>query len=360
MERESEKEAAETELNREDEKVNRFVPLHKEAADCIRAEEELSIERKKFQILEEHAPFGTVLIDKDGNFKYINCKFQELFGYSASEIPNGREWFKLAYPDPAYRREAIGAWMQDAEDSTCGERGPRIFRVSCKDGGEKVIRFISVKLDGQESLLTCEDITASNRTEQDLLIAHQQLEDIIEFLPDATFVIDKEKKVIAWNRAIEELTGVDKKDIIGKRDYAYSLPFYGKPRPILIDLVYTYDEETRAQYRYLERKGDTLYAETCADCLPGRGEVVLWAKASPLLDNEGKITGAIESIRDITDRKRFEEALGDANEKLAALIRASPLAILTFDPEGKVQSWNASAERIFGWKEEEVLGTLRR
>ena len=60
---------------------------------------------------------------------------------------------------------------------------------------------------------------------------------IIDFLPDATFAIDKDGYVIAWNRAIEIMTGVHREDMIGEGDYAYSLPFYGKRRPILIDLV---------------------------------------------------------------------------------------------------------------------------
>jgi len=71
----------------------------------------------------------------------------------------------------------------------------------------------------------------------------ERLFDIIEFLPDATFVIDADKKVVAWNKAIEEMTGVSKEEMIGKGDYAYAEPFYGKKRPILIDLIFDKNEE---------------------------------------------------------------------------------------------------------------------
>lgn len=53
-------------------------------------------------------------------------------------------------------------------------------------------------------------------------------EEIINFLPDATFVIDLDGKVIAWNRAMEDVTGVTASDILGKGDYDYALPFYGE------------------------------------------------------------------------------------------------------------------------------------
>ena len=61
--------------------------------------------------------------------------------------------------------------------------------------------------------------------------------EIIDFLPDATFVIDDNGVVVAWNRAIEKMTGVPAAEIVGQGNFAYAIPFYGKKRPILIDLV---------------------------------------------------------------------------------------------------------------------------
>jgi len=328
---------------------------HTDPANAGPESEKQSSDGDMFRKLAENAPVAMSLIDREGNIKYINPKFEELFGYRLHDIPEGRIWFRKAFPDAAYRHEAIRSWIEDSGHFVVGEIGPRSYNVACKDGTNKAISFIMVKLKDGERIITCEDITERRRAVRDLRLAHQQLWDIIEFLPDATFVIDKDKRVIAWNRAIEEMTGVLKQDIIGKGDYAYGIPFYGKARPILIDLVSDKDEEIEALYNYFIRKGDTIYAECNIVHLPG-GRIFIWAKATPLLDNDGNIVGAIESIRDITDRKRSEEAVEEANLKLQALIRASPLAILTFDPAGRVLSWNDAAERIFGWKEEEVLG----
>jgi PAS domain S-box-containing protein len=60
--------------------------------------------------------------------------------------------------------------------------------------------------------------------------------------------------------------------------------------------------------------------------------------------------------RDISERKQGEEALQEAHQTLQALIQAAPLAVFVMNPEGKIQMWNPAAERMFGWKEEEVLG----
>lgn len=137
----------------------------------------------------------------------------------------------------------------------------------------------------------------------------KRLQDIIEFLPDATFVIDQHKRIIAWNRAIEEMTGVPKETMVGRGNYAYAVPFYSKPRLTLIDLVEGGNLETEIEYEHVERKGATLFAESYAPALYGGKGAYLWITASSLRDSEGNLTGAITTIRDITDRRLAEEQL---------------------------------------------------
>ena len=160
------------------------------------------------------------------------------------------------------------------------------------------------------------DITKYRRAEEALRGSEQRLADIIDFLPDATFAIDQKGRVLAWNKAIEEMTGVVKADIIGKGNFDYSIPFYGKPRPILIDLIFMDRREIEAKYYFVLRKGDQLIAETFIPVLNGKEGVFLWGIASPLYDQSGDIVGAIESIRDITRYKQFEDDLRKTNLQL--------------------------------------------
>jgi len=144
----------------------------------------------------------------------------------------------------------------------------------------------------------------------------ERLFDIIEFLPDATFVIDADKKVVAWNKAIEEMTGVSKEAIIGKGDYAYAEPFYGKKRPILIDLIFDKNEEIEQRYDYVHRDGNVLFTEVFLPILNNNKGIYVWAKATPIYDKSGKFVGAIETIRDITERKLSGEKLEKLNAEL--------------------------------------------
>lgn len=65
-----------------------------------------------------------------------------------------------------------------------------------------------------------------------------------------------------------------------------------------------------------------------------------------------------ELSREVSERRRAEETLRQTNHTLETLIQASPLAIIMFDPQGRVQVWNAAAERMFGWTETEMRGQL--
>lgn len=175
-------------------------------------------------------------------------------------------------------------------------------------------------------------IRALRRERKALLKKERLLSDIIEFLPDPTWVIDIEGRVIAWNRAMEQITNIDKKGIIGKGDYEYAVPFYGKPRPMLIDLVLKRNEAIEKEYLDLVAKDGLLFVGESFHPSMGDGGLYLFGTASELNDSQGRAVGAIETIRDITDAKRTEKVresiiaeLQDALNKVRTLSGLLPI-----------------------------------
>jgi len=149
---------------------------------------------------------------------------------------------------------------------------------------------------------------------------HERREaEILNFLPDATFAIDTNGIVIAWNRAMEQMTGVAASGILGEGNYEYALPFYHERRPILIDLVLNENPAATARYPNLRRDGRVLLAEIFIPYLKNGEGALLWFTASPLYDDRNMVIGAIESIRDITDKKKVQEELLAKNQKLMTL-----------------------------------------
>jgi len=121
------------------------------------------------------------------------------------------------------------------------------------------------------------------------------LMNIIESLPDATLAINLNHEVMVWNKKMEMMTGVLKSEIIGQGQFAYSVPFYGKVRPLLIDLVLKNSYQLNNNNdTNIKRKGDTLFCEEFASAIfKGKG-AFLSVKASPLYNAKGEIIGAIE------------------------------------------------------------------
>ncbi|MHB8058393.1 MAG: GAF domain-containing protein [Desulfuromonadaceae bacterium] len=167
------------------------------------------------------------------------------------------------------------------------------------------------------------EITERKRSEEErhqlnisLQESHRLLADIYDFLPDATFVVDLEKKVIAWNRAVVEMSGITKEEMLGQGDHAYTIPFYGERRDVLLDLIDTDDDELAAKYQGVTRRGDRLYAESfCPALYNGKGAHI-WAIVAPLYGADGNRIGTIESIRDITAIKEAEANLARSNQEL--------------------------------------------
>jgi len=145
---------------------------------------------------------------------------------------------------------------------------------------------------------------------------HRKLADIIEFLPDATFVLDRDGRVLAWNHAIEVMTGIPKQRMIGKGDYACGLPFYGVARPVLADLVLTGDPLDSGKYDGLTSHGDVVNVIGFTPALYGGRGAWLAATVSPLKDSSGEVVGAIESLRDITAVRDAEAEIKVLNEQL--------------------------------------------
>ncbi len=247
--------------------------------------------------------------DAEYRLLYCNTAYCELTGYTEKEM------YKIStltgITPVEWREKMIEVFGKLRRTGRPQRYEKEIVR---KDGARVPVEsFVHHVCDQDGSVLYyysfVTDITRRKRAEKKLHAANQKLLSIIEFLPDATFVIDQDGKVIAWNRAIEEMTGVRKGDMLGKGGYAYAVPFYGEPRPLLIDLVLCEDRNAKLKYEYTKREDETIYGEVFIPSMQGREGVYLWGKASPLYDYEGNLIGAIESIRDTTGRKQTEERL---------------------------------------------------
>ncbi len=321
------------------------------------AEEALRHSEEKYRNIFEHAVEGIFQSTPEGYFLSANPAFARIAGYESpqellaavTDIPN------RLYVDPEDRkrfRELIetNGFAEQYEAQFYRKDGSRVwFSINAR-----VVRDPEGKVLYYEG--TGSDITERKQAEEALRAAHRQVLDIIEFLPDATLVIDNQRKVIAWNKAMERMTGVRKEDMLGKGDYAYAVPVCGERRPLVIDLIFRNDEDITKYLESVRKEGDSFFAEVhTPPGSPGAGSY-LSVKASPLFDGDGNIIGAIESIRDLTELKRAEKELRESEERYRTAIESSNDGIAILKNQKHLYV-NRKYLQIFGFNSaKEVLG----
>ncbi len=262
----------------------------------------------------ENAGIALIIFNQDNTIILANVEFEKLTGYAGEEVKGKKKLSDFVDRKDLERiKEYLHLHLLNPQ-SVSRTSG---FRLVGRNGQIKEIVTTVVPIPGTtQTLMTLLDITDCKRMEAALRESERRLADIIDFFPDATLVINKEGKVIAWNRAMEDMTGIKKEDMLGKGNHEYALPFYGERRNILVDLVLYPDKQSEKNYTAIQRIGDILLGDSYAQNL--FGNMHLSGTASVLRDDNGEIIAAIECIRDNTERKRLEERLNRA-EKMEAL-----------------------------------------
>lgn len=157
----------------------------------------------------------------------------------------------------------------------------------------------------------------------------------IHSLSDATFAITNYGQVIAWNHAMEEITGVTSGEMIGKNNYEYAIPIYGTRRPLLIDLIDETRERILQFYPDYYRAGNSLFAETTIST-QNKSKITVQIMTYHLYNVNGDIIGTVESVRDITEIHETKIKLIESEIKFRNLVNYSQDSIFIIGFDGTI------------------------
>ena len=327
-------------------------PIPKKKKDPVPASTVAS--KKPYRMIFEHTVFPTIIIEKDSTISLTNRAFQEMSGYRRQEIEGKKKWTDfIALEDidkcTRYLNKEIKKNRPGAE--------PDSFKfVDKKKRNPVVVLTTGVIPKTEKSILSFMEINDGEQVKDSFGCINQQMSGVIYNIPDATFAIDRHGGVIAWNRAIEELTGILAADIQGKGNYEYALPFFQTRRPMIVDLIFTSDAEIEEQgYSRIQWTGNSLSAETPVTDLQGRS-LIIKEIASPIFDKSGELAGAIESINDITLRRQQEVALQDSESQCRSILENTASGIAIIEEDETLSFINPEFEKIIGYVREEVEG----
>ncbi len=292
--------------------------FHDMAESLKVSRKELEQSDRRFKTVADFAYDWECWVSQDGKFIYSSPSSERITGYTPAEIiADPQLVYKMAKPEyvEKVRWHCFTECKEDAPDYTME------YPIVKKSGEEVWLEHNCRPVyDGQGKYAgrrsSNRDITDRKRTEAALLLERQYLIDVIDSLPDATFIIDTDQRIVIWNRAAEVMTNVKREDLLGKGDYAYAVPFYGERRPILIDLLNISKKEQESFYTHVKRIDDRIYAETFIQNLNDGDGAYVWGAAAPLYDRSGLRIGAIEVIKDITELKKSEKVNIQLQEQL--------------------------------------------
>jgi len=157
-------------------------------------------------------------------------------------------------------------------------------------------------------------------------------------ITDITTIHDEEFRIVRANKAFLEKFNVDKKQLSTRKCYQI---FHGTDKPWHNCPLAKCKESLKPECEEVDD--------------PNMGGIFL-ISTYPLLDEKGVFHGAIQQVRDITERKKTEEVIRKAKEFSENLIETAQDAIVCIDEDGRVEVWNNSAEKIFGYSRNEIMG----
>jgi PAS domain S-box-containing protein len=166
---------------------------------------------------------------------------------------------------------------------------------------------------------------------------------LIENLEDfAIFMLDAEGYIVSWNKGAERIYGYPVAEILGKHFSIFYLPEETCQEAPNLRLLTTKDLGRQEQEGWRLKKGGIRF----------------WAKIvlTPLWASDGTLQGFAKLTRDITEHLETERTLKATNTMLRTIIETAPVGIAILDTAGKVKLWNHTAEKMFGWKQAEILG----
>lgn len=255
-----------------------------------------------------------------GCFEYISSAAEKITGYSLRRIMrNDPPLRNVVHPKHWDRVMSHWRGVIKGKGSTVSEQE---FKILDARGGTRWLREKSLLVRDEldkpmalEGITT--DITERKLLEQELKRSRQMVANTLQGLPTAVMVVDRDHKVVHWNRAMERLTGFSAGEMVGtSRQWE---PFYLSRRPVLADLVLDDLALDGNLERVLRDNGEIsmkksalvdggLEGEGFFPTLKPNGRQ-LYFLAAPIRDPEGRIVRAVETLVDLSDKRRLEQEL---------------------------------------------------
>jgi len=311
------------------------------------AEEALRESQQRLYQILEGSPIAAFVIDRDHQVIFWNRALEELSRIRADDIVGTDEHWRAFYAQkrPCMADLIIEKKLHEIRRWYAGKGAPSKllkeafeatdFFPDLGEGG-RWLRFTAAAIRNSQGEMVgavenLEDITDQKKAETSLLESEQRLHSTLQGSTIPTFVIGRDHRVLFWNRALEELSRIPAKEVIGTNQQWRA--FYNGERPTMADLLVGGDiREVARWYKGKYSKSKLLKdAFEATDFFPSLADGT-WVRftATVIRNAGGEVIGALETLEDITERKRSEIALQKAHDELEQRVEERTVDLLQF------------------------------
>ena len=292
------------------------------------------------------------ITDMEGRFRWLSPACGPILGFSAAEL-TGRRLSELVHAD-----DRAGTLTELARVTA----GPAVvcFENRCrgKDGAYRWLAWSAVLNAGRQQIhAMATDITERKRAEHAWQESERRLRGLLQGSPIPTFVIDERHRVIHWNKALEELSGIKFADVVGTAQQWRA--FYRSERPCMADLLVDGHEEAVAAWYAGKFSKSTLIPEAyeATDFFGDLGKHGRWLRftAAVIRDSTGRLAGALETLEDVTARREAEDALRDSETQYRSLFDGVPVGLFRSTPAGRIVDANPALLEILGYPDRDTF-----
>ncbi len=311
-----------------------FRGVARDMTERKRAEEALLESEEKFRVLAESSPTA-ILMYQDDYWIYVNPAAEEISGYSKEELYEMRFW-EIVHPDFQTIVKERGKKRQRGKQVSSSYE----LKIITKQDEERWVSLTGATSNYRGVLagfINLMDITERKETEEALKISEQKYREILDTMEEGYYEVDLAGNFTFFNDSLCNIMGYSSEKLKGLNYKA----IYRKP------------EDVFAVYNRVYRTGYSEKAVGWPIISEDGREIFLEVSIVLHRDNEGNPVGFRGVARDMTERKRAEEALLESEEKFRALAESSPVAIMMLQNDYWVYV-NSAAEEITGYPKEEL------
>ncbi|KAA0008392.1 MAG: PAS domain S-box protein, partial [Thermoplasmata archaeon] len=324
--------------------VHRIAAFIKDITEEKKMQIQLKESEERYRSLMETAADGILIVDETLRIISGNKSAARIFGYSKKELSGKPLWEMM----PKRLKDNFLKGIKKLNYMNISEFSRRTIEVVGlrKDGKEIPIElsFSMYEINGRRYFTSIiRDASERKKIEEELREREEKYRTIFETSPEVIVLFDRHGHIVDVNDRVRNWLGYTRKELIGKS----------------IEKLPALSQESKkiAMRRFSQRFQKRKISSYDLEFITKSGAVVIGRVRGTVMENsDGRITGVLVMISDITEQKQFEEKLRESEEKLRTITSAAHDAILMMDNDGNISYWNKAAEKMFGYKAEEIIG----